>query len=205
MRTRMISSSSCLTRSGARGSFMQAASRDAMASRRSTSRNANRPPSDDMLAPSKRATIVLPWTGDRPGNMGIDSTLTGMLFRGPMGLASTPESYIESAVCTMSVSPHEFSGLAILASGLRLVSFAPGSRRHPYEFLKRAVECGLGFVADFSAGVREPEIDTGGISLQPFASESHISRAEMGARGIVASARRRTFRALQRGQRPGVG
>jgi hypothetical protein len=28
-----------------------------------------------------------------------------------MGLASIPESYIESAVCTMPVSPHEFSGL----------------------------------------------------------------------------------------------
>jgi hypothetical protein len=37
--------------------------------------------------------------------------LTGMLFRGPMGLASTPKSYIESAVCTMPVSPYELSGL----------------------------------------------------------------------------------------------
>jgi hypothetical protein len=65
---------------------MQAASRDAIASRCSTSRNASNPPSDDMLAPSKRATIVLPQTGDRPGNIGVDSTLTGMLFWGPDGI-----------------------------------------------------------------------------------------------------------------------
>jgi hypothetical protein len=36
-----------------------------------------------------------------------------MLFRGSMGLASTPESYIESAVCTMSVRLGEFSGLGM--------------------------------------------------------------------------------------------
>jgi hypothetical protein len=111
MRMRMISSSPCLTRPGARGSLMHAARRDAMPSRRPTSRSASSPPSDDMLAPSKRATIVLPQTGDRPGKQGLDSTPTGMRFRDPLGLASTPKTYIISAACPMPVSPHDFSGL----------------------------------------------------------------------------------------------
>src|SRR3954447_16972672 len=45
--------------------------------------------------------------------------------------------------------------LAILSRGLRSMSFAPGSWRYTYEFLKRTVECGFGFVADCSAGVCE--------------------------------------------------
>ena len=57
---------------------MQAPRRDAMASRCSTSRSANSPPSDDMQAASKRASITLPPTGDKPGSIGVDSTLTGM-------------------------------------------------------------------------------------------------------------------------------
>src|SRR6478736_8201685 len=44
---------------------------------------------------------------------------------------------------------------AVLSSGRRLVSLAPGSRRHTDELLERAVECGLGFVADLDASVGE--------------------------------------------------
>jgi len=64
-------------------------------------------PSDDMQPPSNRATIALPPTGDRPGSIGVDSTLTGMLFRDPMGMVSTSKSYIVSADCTMPVTHDE--------------------------------------------------------------------------------------------------
>ena len=73
--------------------------------------SASSPPSDDMQAASKRASIVLPPTCDKPGSIGVDSTLTGMLYRDPMGVASTPKSYIVSAARTMPVTPDELSGL----------------------------------------------------------------------------------------------
>jgi hypothetical protein len=57
-----------------------------------------------MQAASKRATIGLPQTGDKPGRMGLEATVTGMRFRDPMGVASTTNSYITSAVCPMPVS-----------------------------------------------------------------------------------------------------
>ena len=63
---RMISSRPWITRLGSRGSRMQAARRSAVASRCSISRSASNPPSDDMQAASKRASIVLPPTGDKP-------------------------------------------------------------------------------------------------------------------------------------------
>src|SRR5262245_13299851 len=44
---------------------------------------------------------------------------------------------------------------AVLSSGRRLVSLAPGSWRHTDELLERAVEGGLGFVADLGTSVRE--------------------------------------------------
>ena len=47
------------------------------------------------------------------------------------------------------------TGPSILSSGLRSMSLAPGSRRHTYEFLERAVECGFGFVANLGAGMRK--------------------------------------------------
>ena len=50
-----------------------------MPSRNSTSRSANRPPSEDMCGLSKRATIDLPQMGDRPGNIGVDSAVAGMV------------------------------------------------------------------------------------------------------------------------------
>jgi hypothetical protein len=65
---------------------MHAASRDAMASRCSTSRNANSPPSDDILLPSNRATIALPWTGDRPGKKGDKSSFDGHALPGSDGI-----------------------------------------------------------------------------------------------------------------------
>ena len=86
---------------------MQVAKRDAMLSRCSTSRSASRPPSEDMQAPSKRASIALPQTGDKPGNIGVDSTLTGIALRDPVGMASTSKSYIVSAVCPMPVTSDE--------------------------------------------------------------------------------------------------
>src|SRR4029434_6708601 len=42
-----------------------------------------------------------------------------------------------------------------LSSRLLLVSLAPGSRRHAHELLERAVEGGLGFVADLDARIGE--------------------------------------------------
>ena len=49
----------------------------------------------------------------------------------------------------MAWSRHFLS--AVLSADLRLVSLAPGSRRHTYKLLVRAVECGLRFVADLDA------------------------------------------------------
>src|ERR1700741_386781 len=60
MRNRMISAKRCTTLSGARGSPRQFASRSAKPSRRSISRSASKPPSDDSRPPSKRATTALP-------------------------------------------------------------------------------------------------------------------------------------------------
>src|ERR1700749_922775 len=60
MRNRMISAKRCTTLSGARGSTRQLASRSAKPSRRSISRSASKPPSDDTRPPSKRATPALP-------------------------------------------------------------------------------------------------------------------------------------------------
>ncbi len=111
MRMRMISARPWSTRLGSRGSRRQPARRDAMASRCSTSRKASNPPSEDMQAPSKRATIALPPTGDKPGSMGVDFNFDGHALRDPMGVASTPESYIVSAACPMPVTPDELSGL----------------------------------------------------------------------------------------------
>jgi len=74
----MISSSPCTTRSGSRGSVMQAANRPATSRRRSTSRKTSSPPSDERWPPSKRAITGLPPTGDRPGSAGVVSTLAGM-------------------------------------------------------------------------------------------------------------------------------
>ena len=77
MRKRMISAKRCTTFSGIRGSFRQAAKRSAIASRRSISRKANKPPSEDSRPPPKRAMTALPCTGDRPGRNGVASTMAG--------------------------------------------------------------------------------------------------------------------------------
>jgi transposase InsO family protein len=55
-----ISAKRCTTLSGARGSTRQLASRSAKPSRRSISRSASKPPSDDSRPPSNRATTALP-------------------------------------------------------------------------------------------------------------------------------------------------
>src|ERR1700752_4585267 len=60
MRNRMISAKRCTTLSGARGSTRQLARRSDKPSRRSISRSASKPPSDDSRPPSKRATTALP-------------------------------------------------------------------------------------------------------------------------------------------------
>ena len=44
---------------------------------------------------------------------------------------------------------------AVLLLDRRLASFPPGTRRHTYEFLESAIECGFGFVADLGARVGE--------------------------------------------------
>ena len=62
------------------------------------------PPSDDINPPSKRATIGLPCTGDRPGSMGVASAVAGMALRDLTGLASTPKSYIKSSACAVPVN-----------------------------------------------------------------------------------------------------
>ena len=56
----MISAKRCTTLSGARRSTRQFASRSAKPSRRSISRSASKPPSDDSRPLSKRATTALP-------------------------------------------------------------------------------------------------------------------------------------------------
>jgi hypothetical protein len=60
MPNRRISAKRCTTLSGARRSTRQFASRSAKPSRRSISRSASKPPSDDSRPPSKRATTALP-------------------------------------------------------------------------------------------------------------------------------------------------
>ena len=85
----MILSSSCTTRSGSRGSAMQAAKRPATSRRCSTSRKTSSPPSDERWSPSKRAITGLPPTGDRPGSTGIVSTLAGMVLQiGRIGVST---------------------------------------------------------------------------------------------------------------------
>src|SRR5271157_155871 len=74
----MISAKRCTTFSGIRGSFRQPAKRSATPSRRSISRNANKPPSEDSRPPSNRATTDLPCTGDRLGRNGVTSTIAGV-------------------------------------------------------------------------------------------------------------------------------
>src|SRR6516162_2013486 len=59
-------------------SLRQPAKRSASPSRRSISRKASKPPSEDNVPPSKRATTVLPCTGGRPGRNGVASTMAGV-------------------------------------------------------------------------------------------------------------------------------
>src|SRR6516225_9065340 len=73
----MISARRCEIFAGIRLSLRHPASRSANPSRRSISRKASNPPSEDRRPPSNRATTVLPCTGDRPGRNGVASTMAG--------------------------------------------------------------------------------------------------------------------------------
>ena len=57
---------------------MQAARRRAIPSRCSICRSTRRPPSQDIIPPSNRASIGRAQIGDRPGKTGAASSLAGM-------------------------------------------------------------------------------------------------------------------------------
>ena len=62
--------------------------------------SSSRPPSEDIIAPSKRASIARPWIGDRPGRIAIASSLEGMGASGSVRIGLDTQSYTRSAVCT---------------------------------------------------------------------------------------------------------
>jgi len=117
----MISSSPCTTRSGSRGSMMQAANRPATSRRCSTSPSTSNPPSDESWPPSKRAITGLPPTGDRPGSAGVDQPWRAWCSRSA-GLVSATTSYAGSRACTMPANPHEFFRLAPASASLAAVA-----------------------------------------------------------------------------------
>lgn len=82
---------------------------------------------------SKRATMDLPQMGDRPGRIGVDSTVAGMAFHDRCGLDSTPKSYIISVACTRPANLAELSRLGNALARL-------GERENGTARLKEAVE-----------------------------------------------------------------
>jgi hypothetical protein len=99
MRNWMISAKRCTTFSGVRGSLRHLASRSANPSRRSISRKASKPPSEDSRPPSKRATTALPCTGDRPGRNGVASTMAGAVPVDPRVQALNPNLLRINILC----------------------------------------------------------------------------------------------------------
>ena len=73
----IISASSCRTRSGSRGSSMQAASHSAILSRFSTVDSNRMPASEVSRPPSKPTCTGLPATADKPGKPLVPSAMPG--------------------------------------------------------------------------------------------------------------------------------
>src|ERR1039457_4144802 len=84
---------------------MQAASRSATQRRRSTSRNARTPPSDDNKPPSNLTPTRLPETGDNPGNGNIGSFMAGAVSLKSHESAYTTKFYTKSAIYATPANP----------------------------------------------------------------------------------------------------